>query len=174
MIRLPALDRPEAGLLPRPDGTRVGRIGIDSEATPSPGTQEPAGESARGVRAEAATPRSGEEKHVQAALVGGIIVEPGLKIPDRHPILLNYIRINVGPRQSDEHLLTCEGFPIPVPGHVGIGVPADEEIDIILSGPADDGELAAERSVGDAHDPTLRGEGYRRVPRPSNKKGPFG
>jgi len=64
--------------------------------------QEPAGERARRIWAEAATARTGNEKHVQAAIVGGIVVEPCLDVPHWLMVLVHDVRVDV---------LLCEPEP---------------------------------------------------------------
>ena len=62
------------------------------------------------------------------------------EIADRPPFRLHDVGVDVRPRQPRAHVVRRERLAVPVPRDVGIRVPGDEELDVVLGRPADLGQ----------------------------------
>ena len=80
-------------------------------------------------------PRAGrDEKAVEAAAPRRIVLPPRLQIADSFTSRLDDPRVDRFAVKTLQHLLARERLVVPVAGDLGIGVPGDEQLGVVVRG----------------------------------------
>jgi hypothetical protein len=69
------------------------------------------------------------EEHVEASALG---TAPHLEMADRLAVGEHEVGRHIGPHEPLEQRLACERLPVPEARNLRVGMPADEEVDVVV------------------------------------------